>query len=96
MTNFRTIQDRARELRALAHRHRATGISVFGSVARSSATESSDVDVLVECGDEMSLFDLAALQSDLSELLDARVDVVSSRALKGAARERILREAIRL
>jgi predicted nucleotidyltransferase len=59
----------------------------------------SDVDVLVEMGNRRGLFDQAALQRDLEELLGCPVDVVTVSGLSQAdelTRERIEREAVSL
>jgi uncharacterized protein len=84
------------ELLDLARRRNATGLAVFGSVARNAERSDSDVDFLVTCGPGMSLFDLQALHDDLAERLRSRVDVVSIRSLKSPVRELILGESVQL
>ncbi|MEZ5866249.1 MAG: nucleotidyltransferase family protein [Geminicoccaceae bacterium] len=64
-------------LHALAERHGARRLRVFGSVARGDATEGSDVDFVVEMEHGRSLFDLGALQIELSEALGRKVDIVT-------------------
>jgi len=76
-------------------RFKVASISVFGSVARDEALESSDVDVLVEFSEPVGLFHFVRLKRYLEELLGARVDLVTPGALKAQMRERILSEAIR-
>lgn len=50
---------------------------LFGSMARGEADETSDIDVLVEDPEfSLSLFDLAGLVHDLSEVCGRKVDVV--------------------
>lgn len=80
---------------AAAHRHRATGIALFGSVARGDDGRGSDADFLVDFEPGSSLFDLLHLQDELTELLGFPVDVVSRRALKDRD-EHIRREAVPL
>lgn len=71
----------AGEIRQAIKRHKGTGeYWVFGSVARDEATKNSDYDLLVEFLPGASYFDLAALEIELSELLQNPVDVMSSRA----------------
>ena len=70
-------------------------ISIFGSVARDEALETSDVDILVEFSEPVGLFHFVRLKRSLEELLGVRVDLVTPGALKAQLRERILREAIR-
>ena len=50
---------------ALAARHGAQNVRVFGSIARGEATECSDIDFLVELRPERSLMDLGGLLRDL-------------------------------
>jgi predicted nucleotidyltransferase len=80
----------------LAAAHGAHNVRIFGSVARGDADAESDVDVLVDLEPGRSLFDLGGLLVDLEDLLGCPVDVVSSRGLRPALRERVLAEAIAL
>jgi uncharacterized protein len=72
-------------------------LSIFGSVARNEAGASSDIDILVEFepNKRIGLFAFVRLKEFLSELLGARVDLVTPAALRKEMREQILREAIR-
>jgi len=67
---------------AAAGRHGAGNVRVFGSVARGEDGPDSDVDLLVDPGDEMSLVDLGRLEDELTELLGRPVDVVPARSLR--------------
>lgn len=67
---------------AVAARHRAGNVRVFGSVARGEDGPGSDVDLLVDPGSEMSLVDLARLEDELADLLGRPVDVVPARSLR--------------
>ncbi|MBN9211134.1 MAG: hypothetical protein BGO45_06020 [Microbacterium sp. 71-36] len=67
---------------------------VFGSVARDEATESSDIDLLVDFTPEAGLLDEIGLRLALADLLHAEVDIVASDTLRGDLRDRILREAV--
>jgi uncharacterized protein len=68
--------------------HGVTGLRVFGSVARGEDRADSDVDLLVDLPEHMSLFGLARLQAELESILSARVDLVPSRDLKPDVRPR--------
>ena len=83
------------QIEALARRHGASNVRVFGSVARGVNREDSDVDFLVEFEPARTLFDLIALRLDLKDLLGAEVDVVTPGSLR-YVRERVLSEAVRL
>ncbi len=68
-------------------------LGLFGSAARGEATESSDLDFLVEL--EIKTFDnYMELKEFLEELFDCKVDLVMVGALKPRLREPILKETI--
>jgi len=90
------LRERREDILAAAARHGARKVRVFGSVVRGQAGESSDVDFLVDMGDESTLFDRAALLMELRKLLGCEVDVVTAEALKPRVRGRILAEAVPL
>ena len=85
------LQAKRQEILALAARHGAHSLRVFGSFARGEAHDASDVDFLVELGPGAT-----SLQMDLQDLLGRKVDVVEPDALHRSIRGNILREAIPL
>jgi uncharacterized protein len=93
---YEKLQERRPEIIAIAAKHGAYNVRVFGSVARHEADSASDLDLLVEMEPERSLFDLGGLLMDLQELLGCQVDVVTEKGLRGRIRERVLKEAIDL
>ncbi len=68
---------------------------LFGSAARDEARDDSDVDLLVEFEQPVSLFQFVRLQRGIEAVLGRRVDLVTRRAIKPQLRDRILREAVR-
>jgi hypothetical protein len=81
---------------ALAERHGAHNLRVFGSVARGQANPESDVDLVVDFERGRSLMDHGELMMDLEEVLGCRVDVVSERGLRDRFRARVLADAVPL
>lgn len=69
-------------IKAIAARHKALSISVFGSVARGEDGPNSDFDFLVSFDEDSSLLDAASLMNELSDYLKTPVDVVSEGGLK--------------
>jgi len=57
-------------------------IGIFGSFARGDNKKGSDIDILVEFKEAPSLLTLIKLENDLSEILDVKVDLVTTGALK--------------
>jgi len=90
------IEQRREAILAIAKKYGVTNVRVFGSMARGTADEFSDVDLLVRPLPGTSLLDLGGLVMDAQELLGRSVDVVSDRALHPAMRDQVLREALPL
>jgi len=78
----------------LKYRYQVARLGIFGSFARNEATESSDVDILVEFSETVDLFHFVRLQSYLAEILGRNVDLVTPDALKPLIKDRILREVL--
>jgi hypothetical protein len=83
-------------LLAIAARHGAREVRVFGSVARGEEKATSDVDVLVRFDTDRTLFGLCALGDELTDALGRRVDVLTEAALSPFLRTRIVAEAVPL
>ncbi len=69
-------------IRAAASRHKAHFIALIGSVARGDDTATSDCDFVAEFLPGASLFDHAALEIALEEILGESVDVLSAAAVR--------------
>ena len=69
-------------------RHRILKFSVFGSVLRDDFRPDSDVDVLVEFDPnaKLSLFDLVRIEDELAALLNRKVDLVETGAIRNPFR----------
>lgn len=90
------LRRRRSEILALAKRHGASHVRLFGSVPRHEERFDSDIDFLVDAGEDVSPFFPAGLILDLQDLLRCRVDVMVASGLHWYIRDRILREAIPL
>ena len=78
--------------RQLEYRFRKIGI--FGSVARGMASESSDIDILIE-HIEPDLFLLGAIKTDLEDEFGMPVDIIRIRkGMNAFLRNRIEQEAV--
>jgi len=95
MKSLAEIQEILRRHKAeLAERYKVKELSIFGSYARGEATPESDLDLLVEFSEPISLFRFVELEEYLSQLLGLRVELVSRGALKPHIGKSILRERI--
>ena len=83
------LRDHKQELLKLGVR----ALSLFGSVAKNTASAGSDIDILVDFDAKRGLFGFMGLKNYLEELLDCDVDLVTKSALHPALKKQILHEA---
>ncbi len=88
-----SIQARREAILQIARRHGVGQVRVFGSVARSEATENSDLDLLIDVTGPTTPWFPGGLVAELEALLGCRVDVVETNALRKELRDRVLQEA---
>jgi predicted nucleotidyltransferase len=88
------LENKREEIIAIAIKHGAYNIRVFGSVAREEDNEKSDIDFLID-------YDLAKISpwfpsgmiQDLQLLLGRKVDIVTVEGLKENIKNKVLAEA---
>lgn len=96
MSSFEIFKSKRNEILAIAAKHGAANVRIFGSVVRGEDTPDSDVDVLVDMDAGRSLYDLVGLQQDIETLLGRKADVLTEGALSRYLKDRILAEAVPL
>ena len=87
------LREKREEILRIAEKHGARNVRIFGSVAHGDATETSDIDLLVDTAEQTIPWFPAGLALELEELLGQRVDVVTTNGLYWLLRRRILKEA---
>ncbi len=90
------LRRRRSAIHDIAARYGARNLRVFGSVARGDDGPGSDIDIVADLPESMSLFELAGLRNDLSDLLEAPVDVVPTRSLRAGVAADVARDAVAL
>ena len=92
-----TIHQRLSALRhevlAVAKRHGASNLRVYGSIAQGLENNGSDLDLLVDLSPDQSLLGLISLRQDLEDLLGCPVDVSEAETLHPLIRTEILEQA---
>ena len=93
-----TIHAKRDEIYAIARKHKAEKLWVFGSVARKEERPDSDVDFLVKFNDGIGLFDYCGFENELSDAIGRKVDLVQNTTLFREPRfaARVCPEAIRI
>jgi predicted nucleotidyltransferase len=81
------------EIRRIVAANRGGNPRVFGSVLHQDDTEASDLDLLVDAAEGMTLFDMAAIAADIERLAHAKVDVKTPEDLSVKFRSKVIAEA---
>jgi len=77
-------------------RHRIKRAGIFGSVATGEGNSQSDIDILVELENKISLLEFVSIKFELEDLLGKKVDLVEYQAIKPRLRSAIMAEEIRI
>jgi predicted nucleotidyltransferase len=96
MSRNRILEILAQSKSELAKRYGVTSLALFGSSARGTATEASDVDLLVGFDGPATSARYFGVQFYLEDLLGRPVDLVTEKALRSELRPFIERDQIRV
>jgi uncharacterized protein len=88
------LREKREEILAIARKHGAYDLRVFGSVSRNESDEASDIDILLRFEKGRSLLDHASLVVEMEDALGCKVDIVTEQGLKERIRARIVSEAV--
>ena len=94
MNKQQAIQSLTNTKSLLNQRFGVTRLALFGSTARDSATDKSDIDILVDFDGIATSRRYFGVQFYLEDLLGCSVDLVTEKALRKELRPHIEREAI--
>ena len=73
----------------IAYSYGVKRLYLFGSYAKGTANEKSDIDLLVEKGKPMSLIKLSGMRQMVQEALNLSVDLVTTTGIKDDFRKEI-------
>jgi len=86
------LREKRTEILQIAAEHGACNVRIFGSVARGEAQPDSDIDFLIDLGENLSPWFPVRLIRDLEKLLGRKVDIVTEKGLKERIKQRVLQE----
>lgn len=95
MKKIERIKNQIRNnIQPLKNKYKIKTIGVFGSYVRETQQKESDVDILIEFEEPISLLEFIALERQLSKILGKKVDLVMKTALKPRIGRHILDEVV--
>ncbi|KKQ97613.1 MAG: hypothetical protein UT24_C0006G0009 [Candidatus Woesebacteria bacterium GW2011_GWB1_39_12] len=90
------IQQIKRKVVPVLRKHGVKRASIFGSYVRGEEDQKSDIDLLVDLKDNMSLLDFIGLKQEVEEVLGKKVDLVEYQTVKPLLRKEILSDNVQI
>ncbi|WP_444548005.1 nucleotidyltransferase family protein [Candidatus Magnetomonas plexicatena] len=92
LEHIKKILDEHRDILKLEYK--IDEIAIFGSCARGQQRRESDIDLLAVFEESVSLLDLVGAEQFLSEILNAKIDLIPKESIRPELKDIILKEAI--
>ena len=92
-TNIKQIK---KKIIPILKQHKVKRAGLFGSCVKGKMKKNSDIDILVEIDDRISLLDFVRIQHELEDVLEKKVDLGEYETIKPAVWDRILAEEVRI
>ena len=94
-----TVEEIQRIIGPIAEKHRLKAVYLFGSYARGTAQEQSDIDLLVDTtgSDLDTVFKLGALYMDIVQAFEKEIDMITVSSLEQSSQrpsEILFRDAV--
>lgn len=78
----------------LKKRYKVNEIGIFGSYARGEPKKGSDIDILVELEEPVSLLQLVSLENFLRDILKMKLEVIPKKDIREELKDKILKETV--
>lgn len=88
------IESIKRKILPVLKKHGIQKAAICGSFARGEESEDSDIDILVEISEDLSLFDFVGLKLEIEKIVGREVDLIEYDTIKSAIKESLLEEEI--
>lgn len=91
-----SINSIKRSVLPILRRHKVRRAAIFGSASRGAMKKDSDIDILVDIRNDISIIEFAGIKVELEGALKRKVDLVEYDTIKPSIREKILKEQVKI
>ena len=91
-----TISELSQKTLPVLRKYGVLSASVVGSVARGQQTSKSDIDIVIDVIQPISLLTFAKIKIELEDILKSKVDLIERSAIKPRSRKYLLQDEIQL
>jgi len=88
------LEDIKKKIIPILESHGVKKAALFGSCVRGEMKKGSDIDILVQMTDDVSLLGFVGVKLELEEALGRKVDLVEYDTIKPLIKDRILNEQV--
>ena len=89
-----SISEISQKTMPVLHKYGIVSASLVGSVARGQHNSKSDIDIVIDVIQPISLLTFARIKLELEELLHSKVDLIERSAIKPRIRKYLLEDEI--
>ncbi|WAJ69389.1 nucleotidyltransferase family protein [Catenovulum adriaticum] len=93
MKPSKVIKTNRERIKLVLEQYHVTNPRIFGSVARGTDTEESDIDLLVETTTDTTMMDIGHIKYQLKKLLGVSVDVLTLNSVPKNKSAQLLEES---
>lgn len=86
------IKNRIRNNSDILHKYHVNRIGIFGSYVKEMQKPESDIDLVVDFSDSVTLFQYVHLADSITSFLNQKVDLVTVDGIKPMIKEKVLKE----
>ena len=90
----RNIENIKKKILPVLKKHGIRKAAICGSFARGEESEDSDIDILVEIPEDLSLLDFVGIKLEIEKTIRREVDLIEYSEIKSAIKESLLKEEI--
>ena len=90
------IEEIKHKVLPILHRYGIKKAGLFGSYVRGEQSADSDIDILVEIDENISLLDFIGIKIEIEEALGCKIDLVEYATIKPALKQTIFNEQVAL
>jgi len=91
-----TIDELKQKIIPVLKKHRIKRAGLFGSSVTGKMKRTSDVDILVDVSNDISLYDFVQIKIELEDALGRPVDLVEYGMIKPLLRDRIMAQQVQI
>ncbi len=91
---MKDIKEIEEKIRPILKKYKVKRAGFFGSYVRGEEKKKSDVDILVELNEDLSLLDVIGIKLELEKAIKKKVDLVEYETIRPELKKIILKEEI--